>query len=133
MNVERGVPLARMTTIGTGGPAKALARPRTIGELEEALRLAQGEGLDSVVVGLGSNVLAADDGVDALVVRLEGELAEIEALLHSPLTARRLHLRYCVRCGERVTNANVGGYDGRSALTGRLFCLACADALEDSQ
>ena len=78
MNVERGVPLARMTTIGTGGPAKALARPRTLGELEGALRFAQGEGLDAVVVGLGSNVLADDDGVDALVVRLEGELAEVE-------------------------------------------------------
>ena len=38
MSVERGVPLARMTTIGTGGPVTALARPRTLGELEEALR-----------------------------------------------------------------------------------------------
>jgi UDP-N-acetylenolpyruvoylglucosamine reductase len=78
MNVERGVPLARMTTIGTGGPAKALARPRSVAELEEALRFAAGEGLDVVVVGLGSNLLAADEGVDALVVRLEGELAAVE-------------------------------------------------------
>ena len=76
MKLERGVPLARMTTIGTGGPA--LARPRMLGELEEALRLAASEGLAVVVVGLGSNVLAADVGVDALVIRLEGELAGAE-------------------------------------------------------
>jgi UDP-N-acetylmuramate dehydrogenase len=31
------------------------------------------------VIGLGSNVLAPDEGVDALVLRLEGELAEVEA------------------------------------------------------
>jgi formylmethanofuran dehydrogenase subunit E len=62
-----------------------------------------------------------------LIVR---KLSEIEAQLHSPLTARQLQWRYCARCGERVTNANVGGYEGRSALTGRLFCLACADDVE---
>jgi hypothetical protein len=58
------------------------------------------------------------------------KLAEIEASLKSPLTARQLHLRYCARCGERVTNANVGGYEGRSALTGRLFCNLCAAEVE---
>jgi len=79
VNIEHGVALARMTTIGTGGPARALARPRSLTELEEAVRYAQGEGLEVVVIGLGSNVLAADEGVDALVVRLEGALADAEA------------------------------------------------------
>ena len=75
MRLEQGVSLARLTTIGTGGPARAFAQPESLGELDEALRFAAAEGLDVVVVGLGSNVLAADDGVDALVLRLAGELA----------------------------------------------------------
>ena len=79
MKTEDGFPLARLTTIGTGGPAKRFARPRTLDELEEALRLARDEGLEVVVIGLGSNLLAADDGVDALVLRLEGELADARA------------------------------------------------------
>ena len=78
MSVERGVPLARLTTIGTGGPATALARPRSLTELEDALRFAEDESLDVIVVGLGSNLLAADEGVEALVVKLEGELAAVE-------------------------------------------------------
>jgi UDP-N-acetylenolpyruvoylglucosamine reductase len=78
MDVERGVPLARLTTVGTGGSANAFARPRTVGELSEALRYAREESLGVLVVGLGSNVLAADDGVDALVLRLAGELARVE-------------------------------------------------------
>jgi UDP-N-acetylmuramate dehydrogenase len=77
--LESGVPLSRLTTIGTGGPARRFARPRTPAELEEALRKAAAEELEIVVVGLGSNMLAADDGVDALVLRLEGELAEVAA------------------------------------------------------
>jgi UDP-N-acetylmuramate dehydrogenase len=77
--LESGVPLSRLTTIGTGGPARRFARPRTPAELEEALRKAAAEELEIIVVGLGSNMLAADDGVDALVLRLEGELAEVAA------------------------------------------------------
>jgi UDP-N-acetylenolpyruvoylglucosamine reductase len=77
MNVERGVPLARFTTIGTGGPARVFVRPQSLAELEEALVLAADEGVPVAVVGLGSNLLVADEGVEALVLRLEGELAAV--------------------------------------------------------
>ena len=75
-------------------------------------------------------VCSRDRDTRPLLGLILAKLSEIEARLASPLTARRLHLRYCARCGERVTNANVGGFEGRSALTGRLFCLACADEME---
>ncbi len=78
MNIEPDVALARLTTIGTGGPARAFARPGTLEELEAALAHASAEELEVVVVGLGSNLLAADEGVDALVLRLDGELATAE-------------------------------------------------------
>lgn len=41
--------------------------------------------------------------------------------------AHETELRRCVGCGAHVTNENLGGYNGRSALTGDLFCLSCAD------
>jgi len=72
MNIEQNVPLGRLTTVGIGGPARHFARPKTVAELEEVLRWATVEGLDVLTIGLGSNVLVADDGVDALVLRLEG-------------------------------------------------------------
>src|SRR5262245_30860879 len=77
MEIESGVPLARLTTIGTGGPAAALARPTTLAELEGAVGWAAAQGRAVVTIGVGSNVLGADVGVDALVVRLEGELASV--------------------------------------------------------
>ena len=75
MRIEEGVELARFTTLGTGGPARAFARPESVGEVEELLRWAAERALAVAVVGLGSNLLVADDGVDALVLRLAGELA----------------------------------------------------------
>jgi len=36
--VERDVPIARLTTVGTGGPAAYFARPETIGQLRDLLR-----------------------------------------------------------------------------------------------
>jgi len=79
MKIEEGVELARFTTLGTGGPTRAFARPESEGEVEELLRWAREGSLAVAVVGLGSNLLAADEGVDALVLKLGGELAAVEA------------------------------------------------------
>jgi UDP-N-acetylmuramate dehydrogenase len=79
MKVEESVALARFTTIGTGGAARALARPENIDELEEALRFAREHGLGVATVGLGSNLLVADDGFDGLALKLAGSLAQVEA------------------------------------------------------
>jgi UDP-N-acetylenolpyruvoylglucosamine reductase len=77
MNVEQNVLLSRFTTIGTGGPAAAFARPETVEELQEALAYGQERDLPVAVVGLGSNLLVADDGFDGLVLKLAGELARV--------------------------------------------------------
>jgi len=76
--IEHDVPLARLTTVGIGGPARAFARPETVRELEQLMAWSEDAALPIVVVGLGSNVLAADSGVDALVLRLAGELASVK-------------------------------------------------------
>jgi len=77
IEIEDGMPLAKLTTIGTGGPARAFAKPASLAELEQALAWAAERGLAVATVGLGSNLLAADQGVDALVLRLAGELANV--------------------------------------------------------
>ena len=70
--VRGGVLRSRFTTLGTGGPARAFARPATLDELQDALAWAAARGLATEVVGLGSNLLVADEGVEALVLRLAG-------------------------------------------------------------
>jgi UDP-N-acetylenolpyruvoylglucosamine reductase len=114
--VERGIPLAKLTTIGTGGPARALARPRTLVELGSALRFARDEGLDVFVVGLGSNVLASDEGVDALVLRLEGELATAEVADEVALVAGGGASNAV--CLHRARAAGLGGFEFACAIPG---------------
>jgi UDP-N-acetylenolpyruvoylglucosamine reductase len=76
--VEPDYPLARLTTIRTGGPAELFSRAGTVAELEDLLVWADAEDLEVGVVGSGSNLLVADAGVRGLVVKLDQELSEIE-------------------------------------------------------
>lgn len=115
MRVEEHVPLARFTTLGTGGPARAFARPKTLDELREALAWARARNLPVATVGLGSNLLVADEGVDALVLRLGGKLAAVEArdglLVAGGGAANAV-------CLHRARDASLGGFEFACAIPG---------------
>jgi UDP-N-acetylenolpyruvoylglucosamine reductase len=115
--IERDVPLSRYTTLGTGGPARAFARPTTLAELDEALALAAAEGLEVHVVGLGSNLLVADEGVEALVLHLEGELAGVgvdgDAVRAGGGAANAVIL-------HKARAAGLGGFEFASAIPGTI-------------
>ena len=115
MEIETGVPLARLTTIGTGGPATAFARPGSLAELERAIAWGVERGLELRAVGLGSNVLAPDEGVDALVLRLAGDLADVEVdgeLLRAGGGAAN------AVCLHRARAAGLGGLEFACAIPG---------------
>jgi len=76
--VQRDFPLARLTTVRTGGHADFFARPGNEGELLTVLAWAADEGLALGVVGSGSNLLVADAGFRGLALKLSGELTAIE-------------------------------------------------------
>ena len=115
MRIEESVPLTRHTTVGIGGPARAYARVETLGELEGALRWASERGLAVAPVGLGSNLLAADDGVDALVVRLAGELAAVD--VQGNVLAAGGGATNAV-CLHRARAAGLGGFEFACAIPG---------------
>ncbi len=75
--VRREYPLARLTTIRTGGQAELFARPGTVAELETLLAWAAEHDVEVGVVGSGSNLLVADTGVRGLVLKLDQELSQI--------------------------------------------------------
>jgi UDP-N-acetylenolpyruvoylglucosamine reductase len=75
--VERDYPLARLTTVRPGGAGELFARAGSETRLLELLAWAARGGLPVNVVGSGSNLLVADEGVAGLVVKLDGELAHI--------------------------------------------------------
>ena len=117
MNVEEGVALARFTTIGTGGPAAAFARPESVPEVEELLRWAAARGLPVAVVGLGSNLLVADNGVEALVLRLAGGLASVE--IDGDLLTAGGGAANAV-CLHRARAAGLGAFEFACAIPGTI-------------
>jgi UDP-N-acetylmuramate dehydrogenase len=115
VTVEERVSLSRFTTLGTGGPARYFARPETLAELEEVLRWAEGESLTVAVVGLGSNLLVADDGVDALVLKLAGELAHVSLDGEALEAGGGAALAVCL---HRARAAGLGGIEFACAIPG---------------
>jgi len=65
------VPLAPLTTLGLGGPARWLAECRGEADVREALGFAAERALPVFVLGGGSNVVVADAGFPGLVLRME--------------------------------------------------------------
>jgi UDP-N-acetylenolpyruvoylglucosamine reductase len=78
VDVESNFPLARLTTVRTGGPAEFFARAGSEARLVEMLAWAEAAGVPVAVVGSGSNLLVADAGVRGLVLKLERDLARLE-------------------------------------------------------
>lgn len=80
VTIERNVPLAPLTTLGIGGPAKAFVRATSVDELSEAIAWADANREQIFFMSGGSNLLIADEGFDGLVVqiRLRGVTVESE-------------------------------------------------------
>jgi UDP-N-acetylmuramate dehydrogenase len=113
--IEEGVALSRHTTLGTGGPARFFARPGSLAELEELLAWARSKGVSVETIGLGSNLLVHDEGVNALVLRLAGGLAE--ARVEGTMLVAGGGATNAV-CLHRARDAGLGGFEFASAIPG---------------
>jgi UDP-N-acetylenolpyruvoylglucosamine reductase len=75
--VQRDYPLSRLTTVRTGGTGEYFARAGSEPGLLELLRWAHESDVAARVVGSGSNLLIADEGVAGLSIKLDRDLAAI--------------------------------------------------------
>jgi UDP-N-acetylenolpyruvoylglucosamine reductase len=115
VKIEHGAELARLTTLGTGGPARAFARPESLDELREALAWAAAENLPVHAIGLGSNLLVADEGVDALVLWLTGGLVGIRVGADRLTAGGGATNAVCL---HRARDAGLGGFEFACAIPG---------------
>jgi UDP-N-acetylmuramate dehydrogenase len=113
--VEEGVALSRYTTLGTGGEARFFAAPGSVDELVELLAWAAAEGLEAAPVGLGSNLLVADDGFPGLALKLSGDLATASAEGELIVAGGGASLAVCL---HRARDAGLGGLEFACAIPG---------------
>ena len=74
--VREGASLSGLTTFRIGGPADWLVETRGADETLQVLQIARKVGLPITVLGGGSNLLVADDGVRGVVIRMRGGAVE---------------------------------------------------------
>ena len=70
MKLQEQVPLAPLTTLQVGGPARWFVEARDLADVREAVRFARDRGLPLFVLGGGSNLVVADAGFPGLVLRM---------------------------------------------------------------
>ena len=75
--LRRDEPLARHTYMRLGGPAAYFGEPPTLEALRDIAAWAASEQLPLHVIGGGSNVLVADEGVTAVVLSLRAACGEV--------------------------------------------------------
>ena len=103
-------PMSQHTSFRVGGPVSLMAFPNREEELSQLLRLAKEEGVSPFFLGRGSNLLAADEGVDAFVIKLAGGLNRLE-----------LEGETTVYAGSGVTLAQTALFAAEHGLTGLEF------------
>ena len=80
LELKRDVPMSRLTSFRIGGPVDCAAYPKTEAELSDLLKLCAEAGIEPVILGAGTNVLAPDAGLRKLVIVLKDALEGMEQI-----------------------------------------------------
>lgn len=110
IELRENEPLAAHTSFRIGGPARWMAFPKTVEEVRTLLRLAREADILVRLLGAGTNVLAPDEGVDALVLCLKDALRGV-----------RLPEGNCIEAMAGETLASVAVFARKNGLTGLEF------------
>ena len=80
LELKKDVPMSRLTSFRIGGPVDCAAYPKTEAELSDLLKLCAEAGIEPVILGAGTNVLAPDAGLRKLAIVLKDALEGMEQI-----------------------------------------------------
>ena len=80
-------PMAKHTSFRIGGPAKRMAFPETREQLVLLTGFLQEVGITPLLIGNGTNLLVADEGLDTVVIDTSDKLSHIELTGEGEITA----------------------------------------------
>lgn len=110
--VERNVAVGPLTTYKLGGPASYYAEVADFEDLVIVLDAWRGSGVPLLVLGRGSNLVVADDGIDALVLRLAGQFNEVTHEQTAVLAGAAVRLPQLARSAVAVGRLGLEFYVG---------------------
>jgi len=114
-DVQENVPLAPRTTFDIGGNARYFVDVRSESDIKEAIGWANERKLRFILLGGGSNVLIPDEGLDALVIHLVGNLCSFkDGVLDSWAGSNLLFLI------QSIATKGYGGWEKLSGIPGSI-------------
>jgi UDP-N-acetylmuramate dehydrogenase len=124
---ERRVALGPHTSLRVGGPVDLFLLARSARELVEALCFAREQGLPSRVIGGGSNLLVADDGVEGLVVKTAFAHATVEQHDGEPVLVAEAGANLA-NLARRMAKQDLGGLEWAANVPGTVGGAAVNNA-----
>ena len=118
LKLERDFPLAKLTSFRIGGPAALAAFPKTAEELSRLLKLCAEQGVEPVILGAGTNVLAPDAGLNKLVIVLKDALEGMEQI--SDTCIRVMAGVTMSRAAVFAAGLNLGGLEFAHGIPGTI-------------
>lgn len=76
--VSRQVPMSELTTFKIGGPAAIVVEPRTLDGIIAVVKFCKQTQTPMRVLGLGSDLLVSDDGLNCVILRIAKNYSSIE-------------------------------------------------------
>jgi UDP-N-acetylmuramate dehydrogenase len=113
LKIQENIPLAPLTTLGIGGPARWFVEATSEAEIAEACAWARERDAPLFVLGGGSNVLVADAGFDGLALHVVLKGSEREGELLS--AAAGVPWEHCV---QQATEARLAGIECLAGIPG---------------
>lgn len=110
LKVTKDEPMSRHTSFRIGGPAKRMAFPQNGEQMVLLMGLAEECGAETLVIGNGTNLLAADEGLDRLVIDVSEAMHDIRMGENGVITAE-----------AGVSLARLADFACRQGLTGLEF------------
>ena len=114
-HIKQNVPLKPLTTFEIGGDARRLVDVTNDAELMDALRWADANRVQVVLIAGGSNVLIPDAGLDALVIRMSGTAHTIDGLSINAHAGCSL-----LTLIEEASTAGLGGWEKLAGIPGSI-------------
>jgi UDP-N-acetylmuramate dehydrogenase len=117
MLIRDGVPLAPLTTLELGGPARHFVEAADDDTIAAALRWAEARRLPAAILGGGSNLVVGDAGFDGLCVRIATRGIRFDAAGPEVLVTAAAGEPWDPLCAETVRRG-LGGIECLSGIPG---------------
>ena len=115
--VMKGAALAPFTWFRVGGPAEVVFLPEDVSDLQDFLKALDPE-IPVLTIGVGSNLLVRDGGIDGVVIRLGKAFANVEARAGATVYAGAAALD--AQVAKAAAQAGIGGLEFYRGVPGTI-------------